>query len=107
MYVGTSISTTLEVMGYYVSFFDFDTVIKVIKQDFGVRSLINLSYLTTLHTQVWPGCAGAELLYRADGSLKGVATGDVGIAKDGSPKDMFERGMEFHSKITIFAEGGA
>ncbi|XP_047998829.1 electron transfer flavoprotein-ubiquinone oxidoreductase, mitochondrial [Leguminivora glycinivorella] len=55
--------------------------------------------------EVWPGCAGAELLYRDDGSLKGVATGDVGIAKDGSPKDMFERGMEFHSKITIFAEG--
>ncbi|KAI5640269.1 electron transfer flavoprotein-ubiquinone oxidoreductase, 4Fe-4S domain-containing protein [Phthorimaea operculella] len=55
--------------------------------------------------EVWPGCAGAELLYRDDGSLKGVATGDVGIAKDGSPKDVFERGMEFHSKITIFAEG--
>ncbi|KOB69361.1 Electron transfer flavoprotein-ubiquinone oxidoreductase, mitochondrial [Operophtera brumata] len=36
---------------------------------------------------------------------EGVATGDVGIAKDGGPKDMFERGMEFHSKITIFAEG--
>ncbi|XP_013191395.2 electron transfer flavoprotein-ubiquinone oxidoreductase, mitochondrial [Amyelois transitella] len=55
--------------------------------------------------EVWPGCAAAELLYRSDGSLKGVATGDVGIAKDGSPKDMFERGMEFHSKITIFTEG--
>ncbi|XP_032522791.2 electron transfer flavoprotein-ubiquinone oxidoreductase, mitochondrial [Danaus plexippus] len=58
-----------------------------------------------LGAEVWPGTAGAELLYRDDGSLKGVATGDVGIAKDGSPKDMFERGMEFHSKITIFAEG--
>ncbi|XP_013148482.1 PREDICTED: electron transfer flavoprotein-ubiquinone oxidoreductase, mitochondrial [Papilio polytes] len=58
-----------------------------------------------LGAEVWPGCAGAELLYRDDGSLKGVATGDVGIAKDGSPKDMFERGMEFHSKVTIFAEG--
>ncbi|CAK1542716.1 unnamed protein product [Leptosia nina] len=55
--------------------------------------------------EVWPGCAGADLIYRDDGSLKGVATGDVGIAKDGSPKDMFERGMEFHSKITIFTEG--
>ncbi|KPJ18815.1 Electron transfer flavoprotein-ubiquinone oxidoreductase, mitochondrial [Papilio machaon] len=58
-----------------------------------------------LGAEVWPGCAGADLIYRDDGSLKGVATGDVGIAKDGSPKDMFERGMEFHSKITIFAEG--
>ncbi|KAJ8720724.1 hypothetical protein PYW08_006189 [Mythimna loreyi] len=55
--------------------------------------------------EIWPGCAGADLIYRDDGSLKGVATGDVGIAKDGSPKDMFERGMEFHSKITIFTEG--
>lgn len=61
---------------------------------------INLTCL-----QVWPGCAAADLIYRDDGSLKGVATGDVGIAKDGSPKDMFERGMEFHSKITIFTEG--
>uniref|UniRef100_A0A2A4JZ91 Electron transfer flavoprotein-ubiquinone oxidoreductase n=1 Tax=Heliothis virescens TaxID=7102 RepID=A0A2A4JZ91_HELVI len=57
--------------------------------------------------EIWPGCAGADLIYRDDGSLKGVATGDVGIAKDGSPKDMFERGMEFHSKITIFTEGGS
>ncbi|GBP77356.1 Electron transfer flavoprotein-ubiquinone oxidoreductase, mitochondrial, partial [Eumeta japonica] len=55
--------------------------------------------------EVWTGCAGAELLYRDDGSLRGVATGDVGVAKDGSPKDMFERGMEFNSKITIFTEG--
>ncbi|CAG9782291.1 unnamed protein product [Diatraea saccharalis] len=55
--------------------------------------------------EIWPGCAGAEVLYREDGSLRGVATGDVGIAKDGSPKDTFERGMEFNSKITIFAEG--
>ncbi len=34
-----------------------------------------------------------------------IATNDVGIAKDGSPKDTFQRGMEFHSKITIFSEG--
>jgi electron-transferring-flavoprotein dehydrogenase len=37
--------------------------------------------------------------------VKGVATNDVGIGKDGAPKDNFERGMEFHAKCTIFAEG--
>lgn len=58
-----------------------------------------------LGAEVWTGCAGSELLFREDGSLKGVATGDVGIAKDGSPKESFERGMEFHAKVTIFAEG--
>ena len=40
-----------------------------------------------------------------DGSVKGVATNDVGITKDGSPKDSFERGMELHAKVTIFSEG--
>lgn len=50
--------------------------------------------------------AGAsEILYHEDGSVKGVATQDNGIAKDGSPKDNFARGMELHSRCTIFAEG--
>lgn len=44
-------------------------------------------------------------MYHEDGSVKGVATNDVGIAKDGSPKSSFERGMELHGKCTIFAEG--
>lgn len=67
--------------------------------------IISIYFSVKINFQVWPGCAGADLIFRDDGSLKGVATGDVGIAKDGSPKDMFERGMEFHSKVTIFAEG--
>eukprot|EP00126_Sphaerothecum_destruens_P002981 Sdes_comp16428_c0_seq1m5764 len=58
-----------------------------------------------LGVEIYPGYAGAEILYHADGSVKGVATNDVGIAKDGAPKESFERGMELHSKITLFAEG--
>lgn len=55
--------------------------------------------------ELYPGYAGSEVLYHEDGSVKGVATNDVGIAKDGSPKENFERGMELHAKCTIFAEG--
>ncbi|XP_034951282.1 electron transfer flavoprotein-ubiquinone oxidoreductase, mitochondrial [Chelonus insularis] len=55
--------------------------------------------------ELYAGYAGAEVLYHEDGSVKGVATNDVGIAKDGSPKVTFERGMELHAKCTIFAEG--
>ncbi|XP_071453065.1 electron transfer flavoprotein-ubiquinone oxidoreductase, mitochondrial [Hetaerina americana] len=58
-----------------------------------------------LGVEIYPGYAAAEVLYHEDGSVKGVATNDVGIAKDGSPKDNFERGMELHAKCTIFAEG--
>ncbi|XP_015926179.2 electron transfer flavoprotein-ubiquinone oxidoreductase, mitochondrial [Parasteatoda tepidariorum] len=54
---------------------------------------------------VYPGFAASEILYHEDGSVKGIATNDAGIAKDGSPKESFTRGMEFHSKCTIFAEG--
>ncbi|KAJ1355045.1 hypothetical protein KIN20_012167 [Parelaphostrongylus tenuis] len=55
--------------------------------------------------EIWPGVAASEVLYNEDGSVKGIATNDVGIAKDGSPKDSFARGMELHGKCTIFAEG--
>lgn len=55
--------------------------------------------------EIYPGYAASEILYHPDGSVKGVATNDVGIAKDGSPKETFERGMELHAKCTIFAEG--
>lgn len=58
-----------------------------------------------LGVEIYPGTAASEVLYHEDGSVKGIATSDVGIAKDGSPKDNFERGMELHAKITIFAEG--
>ncbi|KAK7601525.1 hypothetical protein V9T40_008966 [Parthenolecanium corni] len=58
-----------------------------------------------LGVEIYPGCAAAEILYHDDGSVKGVATGDVGIAKDGSPKSTFEPGMALHAKVTLFAEG--
>uniref|UniRef100_A0A1B0B674 Electron transfer flavoprotein-ubiquinone oxidoreductase n=1 Tax=Glossina palpalis gambiensis TaxID=67801 RepID=A0A1B0B674_9MUSC len=61
--------------------------------------------LKLLGVEIYPGCAAAEVLFHKDGSVKGVATNDVGIAKDGSPKDTFARGMELHAKTTIFAEG--
>ncbi|KAM7224014.1 mitochondrial putative electron transfer flavoprotein-ubiquinone oxidoreductase [Rhypophila decipiens] len=55
--------------------------------------------------EVYPGFAASEVLYEADGSVKGVATNDLGIGRDGKPKDSFERGMEFHARITLFGEG--
>lgn len=58
-----------------------------------------------LGVEIYPGYAASEILYHQDGSVKGIATNDVGIAKDGSPKESFERGMELHAKCTIFAEG--
>ena len=58
-----------------------------------------------LGVEIYPGFAASEVLYNEDGSVGGVATNDVGIAKDGSPKDSFEPGMEFRAKCTIFSEG--
>jgi len=55
--------------------------------------------------EVYPGFAAAEVLYAPDGAVRGVATNDVGLARDGRPKDAFERGMEFHARVTLFAEG--
>jgi electron-transferring-flavoprotein dehydrogenase len=42
-----------------------------------------------------------EVLYHEDGSVKGIATTDMGINKDGSPKDSFERGMELTAKVSL------
>lgn len=58
-----------------------------------------------LGVEIYAGFAGAELLYHEDGSVKGVATGDMGIGKDGEPTDNYQPGMELHAKQTIFAEG--
>jgi len=58
-----------------------------------------------LGVEIYPGFAASEVVYNEDGSVGGIATNDVGIAKDGSPKDSFERGMEFRAKCTIFSEG--
>jgi len=58
-----------------------------------------------LGVEVYPGFAVAEVLYNEDGSVKGVATGDMGVARDGSHKDSYMPGMELHAKYTLFAEG--
>lgn len=55
--------------------------------------------------EMYPGISVSEIVYNTDGSVRGVATKDMGIDKQGQPKDSFERGMEFHSRITVFAEG--
>ncbi|KAG8525963.1 uncharacterized protein KY384_000725 [Bacidia gigantensis] len=55
--------------------------------------------------EVYPGFAASEVLYNHDGAVKGVATNDVGISRSGEPKPSFERGMEFHARVTLFAEG--
>ena len=58
-----------------------------------------------LGVEIYPGFAGAEILYGDKGEVLGVATGDMGIAKDGHLKDSFTRGMELRGKYTLFAEG--
>ncbi|MEN9996297.1 MAG: hypothetical protein RL462_1073 [Pseudomonadota bacterium] len=58
-----------------------------------------------LGVEIFPGFTAAEVLYNADGSVKGVATGNMGIGKDGEPTDSFQLGMELHAKYTVFAEG--
>jgi len=58
-----------------------------------------------LGVEVYPGFAASEILYKPDGSVKGVATNDLGISREGKPKDSFERGMEFHARVTLFGEG--
>ena len=75
--------------------------------------LISLGNLTrwlgeqaeALGVEIFPGFAAAEVLYSDDGSIKGVATGDMGIDREGKPKAEFQRGMELHAKYTLFAEG--
>lgn len=59
----------------------------------------------SLGVEIFPGFPASEILYHEDGSVKGVATQDMGIAQDGSKKAHFEPGMELHAKQTIFAEG--
>ena len=58
-----------------------------------------------LGVEIYPGFAAAEVLYDDKGAVRGIATGDMGIAKDGSHKDSFTRGMELLGKYTLFAEG--
>ena len=58
-----------------------------------------------LGVEIFPGFPAAEVLYTEDGKVKGVATGNMGIGKDGEPTPDFQLGMELHAKYTIFAEG--
>lgn len=58
-----------------------------------------------LGVEIYPGFAAAEVLYDESGNVKGIATGDMGIGRDGQPKDSFTRGMELLGKYTLFAEG--
>ncbi len=58
-----------------------------------------------LGVEIFPGFAAAEILYGDNGAVKGVATGNMGIGKDGEPTDSFQLGMELHAKYTVFAEG--
>jgi electron-transferring-flavoprotein dehydrogenase len=58
-----------------------------------------------LGIEIYPGFAAAEVLYDDKGAVRGIATGDMGIAKDGSHKDSYTRGMELLGKYTLFAEG--
>jgi electron-transferring-flavoprotein dehydrogenase len=58
-----------------------------------------------LGVEVYPGFAASEILYNEDGSVKGIATGDMGVAEDGSHKASYTQGMELHAKYTLFSEG--
>ena len=58
-----------------------------------------------LGVEIFPGFAAAEVLYNDDGSVKGVATGNMGVGKDGVPGENFQIGMELLGKYTVFAEG--
>jgi electron-transferring-flavoprotein dehydrogenase len=58
-----------------------------------------------LGVDIFPGFAAAEVLTNGDGSVRGIATSNMGIARDGKPKSSFQPGMELHAKYTFFAEG--
>ncbi|ORY07454.1 hypothetical protein K493DRAFT_202185 [Basidiobolus meristosporus CBS 931.73] len=58
-----------------------------------------------LGVDVYPGIAASEVLYDEEGRVKGIATNDVGLDKNGKPKESYERGMEIHGKVTLFGEG--
>ena len=75
--------------------------------------IISLSELTrwlgqqaeALGVEIFPGFTAAEVLYTENGAVKGVATGNMGVGKDGEPTENFQLGMELHAKYTVFAEG--
>ncbi|MCB1910932.1 MAG: electron transfer flavoprotein-ubiquinone oxidoreductase [Zoogloeaceae bacterium] len=58
-----------------------------------------------LGVEVYPGFAGAEILFDENGAVKGVATGDMGLTREGEQGPNYQPGMELHAKYTLFAEG--
>ncbi len=75
-----------------------------------VISLSNLvrwmaSQAEALGVEIFPGFAAAEVLYDEKGCVKGVATGNLGLGREGEPTANFQRGVELHGKYTVFAEG--
>lgn len=58
-----------------------------------------------LGVEIFPGFAAAEILYNPQGAVCGVATGNLGVSKDGEPTEQFQLGMELRAKYTLFAEG--
>lgn len=58
-----------------------------------------------LGVEIYPGFAASEVVFDDNGGVRGIATRDVGLAKDGNPKATFERGVELHARHTIMAEG--
>jgi electron-transferring-flavoprotein dehydrogenase len=58
-----------------------------------------------LGVEIFPGFPAAEVLYTEDGAVRGVATGNMGVGKDGEPTGNFQLGMELHAKYTLFCEG--
>ena len=58
-----------------------------------------------LGVEIFPGFAAAEVLYHDDGSVRGVATGNMGVGKNGEATGNFQLGMELHAKYTLFCEG--
>jgi electron-transferring-flavoprotein dehydrogenase len=58
-----------------------------------------------LGVEIFPGFAAAEVLFHDNGAVKGVATGDMGVARDGTHRPDYQPGMELHGKYTFFAEG--
>ncbi|SAK81430.1 electron-transferring-flavoprotein dehydrogenase [Caballeronia glebae] len=75
-----------------------------------VISLANLTrwlgqQAEALGVEIFAGFAAAEVLYHDDGSVKGVATGNMGVDRDRQPTEAFQLGMELHAKYTLFCEG--
>ena len=59
----------------------------------------------SLGVEIFPGFPASEIIYHADGSVKGVQTGDMGFDKEGNKKENFEPGIQLLGKVTVFAEG--